>query len=594
MKLERNNVKLVDLSEPGRKIEYAGKVCYKSQNNITDTSYEKFITNIIKSGHCSVLEHERKLFCFDLSLFEASLKWLLGYNHYLNITFEDNNVFVSGDIRAWYDLVNEHYDNLYIQGIATKLAKDYPYIFKDYDVSLKCDYGIEAEEKCKDLSEHKEYTFEILGTRSFTHQIVRHRTLSFSQESQRYCVAGDQKLTFLNSHNSLTVKELYENRKNSINGSWKRINIEQLDENTGKLCFATPNEVFYMGKKPVLKIKTRLGYEIKCTKDHEIYTPKGYIKAENLDVNDMIYVNGKDINEEFLYRDYDWLYYQYTTLGKSPKQIADEFNFTESVIKKWIRKNGLEYHKRGTGTIGHIPWNKGLKEYNNEKVKKQGDALRKYHHTNLSNDDHGILKSTYKKANKGYCEICGSKKMLNVHHINEDHNNFDEENLMTLCTKCHSQIHNKNLKIIHPDIIISVENCGEEDVYDISMNSINHNFIANGIVAHNCNYSNDKFEHSIKFILPEIEDEKKFEEIKEHLINVENLYFYLIDSGEKPEDARQVLPNCTASTIVVTGTLSDWKKFLYLRMDDHAQKEIRDVANSIASFLRLSKEDVGL
>ena len=40
-----------------KKIERIGRVCYKSENNITDDSAERFIKNIIKNGHESVLEH---------------------------------------------------------------------------------------------------------------------------------------------------------------------------------------------------------------------------------------------------------------------------------------------------------------------------------------------------------------------------------------------------------------------------------------------------------------------------------------------------------------------------------------------------------
>ena len=40
-----------------RKLEMCGRVCYKSEGNITDDSAEKFIRNIIKRGHESVLEH---------------------------------------------------------------------------------------------------------------------------------------------------------------------------------------------------------------------------------------------------------------------------------------------------------------------------------------------------------------------------------------------------------------------------------------------------------------------------------------------------------------------------------------------------------
>lgn len=40
-------------------IERAGRTCYKSESNISDGSAEKFISNILKRGHESVLEHEK-------------------------------------------------------------------------------------------------------------------------------------------------------------------------------------------------------------------------------------------------------------------------------------------------------------------------------------------------------------------------------------------------------------------------------------------------------------------------------------------------------------------------------------------------------
>jgi thymidylate synthase (FAD) len=42
-----------------KKIEAAGRVCYKSEEKIAIDSAEKFIHNIIKKGHESVLEHEK-------------------------------------------------------------------------------------------------------------------------------------------------------------------------------------------------------------------------------------------------------------------------------------------------------------------------------------------------------------------------------------------------------------------------------------------------------------------------------------------------------------------------------------------------------
>lgn len=40
-----------------RRIEKCGRVCYKSEDKITDDSAPKFVTNIIKRGHEAVLEH---------------------------------------------------------------------------------------------------------------------------------------------------------------------------------------------------------------------------------------------------------------------------------------------------------------------------------------------------------------------------------------------------------------------------------------------------------------------------------------------------------------------------------------------------------
>lgn len=42
-----------------KKIELCGRVCYKSENVITEESSINFVKNIIQSGHESVLEHEK-------------------------------------------------------------------------------------------------------------------------------------------------------------------------------------------------------------------------------------------------------------------------------------------------------------------------------------------------------------------------------------------------------------------------------------------------------------------------------------------------------------------------------------------------------
>lgn len=49
----------LDAQKIMRTIERAGRTCYKSEHNISDGSAEKFISNILKLGHESVIEHEK-------------------------------------------------------------------------------------------------------------------------------------------------------------------------------------------------------------------------------------------------------------------------------------------------------------------------------------------------------------------------------------------------------------------------------------------------------------------------------------------------------------------------------------------------------
>ncbi|MCQ2420920.1 MAG: FAD-dependent thymidylate synthase, partial [Clostridia bacterium] len=42
-----------------KRIERIGRVCYKSEEKITEDSYKKFIAGIVKRGHESVIEHEK-------------------------------------------------------------------------------------------------------------------------------------------------------------------------------------------------------------------------------------------------------------------------------------------------------------------------------------------------------------------------------------------------------------------------------------------------------------------------------------------------------------------------------------------------------
>ncbi len=69
------------------------------------------------------------------------------------------------------------------------------------------------------------------------------------------------------------------------------------------------------------------------------------------------------------------------------------------------------------------------------------------------------------------------------------------------------------------------------------------------------------------------------------LYMIENCYTALINAGIAKECARDILPLCTKTTIHITGTLRDLLGFLNVRCDEHAQKEVRDIATKIGEEL---------
>ena len=483
--------------------------------------------------------------------------------------------------------------------------------------------------------EHGSLTVEFTVDRAIANELVRHRLASFTQESTRYCLAGNTILTTSNPHNRPAIEELYNKKLNGLMHSVKRMNIRQYNEETGELVYAHIRDIYYNGTRETIKIKTRLGYEVVCTPDHLIRTSYGYMEAGAILVGSDILVNGSN---EF-WKNYDWLYHQNIDLNKTFVQISNETGVNVSTLKKWARKLGIP--KKGTGYFnsGRTPWNKGIQ------VDAQVNALRQYHHCGRRNDH--ILKhdtSNYWKHKKSYCELCGNTDInsLEVHHIDENHFNNVPSNLITLCESCHQRVHNKNLLFAIPDTVVSIEYVGCIPVFDIEMDSPYHNFVANGVVVHNCNYSKDKFGGDVTYILPlylkrgydvynriteamanDVEykssvlyseadtvfdyiyyknsnraidncqewwdDLCKFCNYRSTIDEVSNSYLttvaapgYFADMEgvvpeSTPEEARFLLPLGLATKIVVTANYREWRHIFKLRCEKHAYPEMRRI-----------------
>ena len=70
------------------------------------------------------------------------------------------------------------------------------------------------------------------------------------------------------------------------------------------------------------------------------------------------------------------------------------------------------------------------------------------------------------------------------------------------------------------------------------------------------------------------------------MVSLQAVYTGLVKRGVKKEDARMVLPNACHTEIVVTFNFREWRHFLQLRLDKHAQWEIRELATEILKILK--------
>lgn len=68
--------------------------------------------------------------------------------------------------------------------------------------------------------------------------------------------------------------------------------------------------------------------------------------------------------------------------------------------------------------------------------------------------------------------------------------------------------------------------------------------------------------------------------------DMEFVYKKLIEDNFKPEDARDILPNATATTLVMTMNFRELRHFLKLRLDKAAHPQIRELAGMMLEILK--------
>lgn len=195
-----------------KKIELAGRTCYKSENLITETSGIDFAKRIMSYNHGSVLEHAYLVFKVNEDHYKEVYNKHYQFFAFSNITYP----IISFNFRAIYNLYLTNNDKCLIPFFAF-LEKKYPELFVskfDSDISvtlLTKNEIMSLSEEEKDL--HLSITVKLVTERGVTHQLVRHRLCSFAQESTRYCNYAKDKfsheITFIEPYGLNEVTRKY-------------------------------------------------------------------------------------------------------------------------------------------------------------------------------------------------------------------------------------------------------------------------------------------------------------------------------------------------------------------------------------------------
>jgi thymidylate synthase ThyX len=191
-------------------IEVCGRTAYKSEDRITEDSAKAFVLMLKSHGHLSVLEHSNIVLKIEWEKAEDNAQTAASFNHFLNALKDrlgfhrifplnsgsNSGLIVSGNFRAWLETLD------YIRGcepflhgiFAESLNRFFPSIFQTagdpgpspFRASL-----VEEQEQIEIWKKNRDFdlpvfVFRFVCDRGITHEVVRHRVFSFTQESTRY------------------------------------------------------------------------------------------------------------------------------------------------------------------------------------------------------------------------------------------------------------------------------------------------------------------------------------------------------------------------------------------------------------------------
>ncbi len=187
------------------RIEYSGRICYKSEDQINQDSAIPFVRKMAEHGHNSVLEMGVVTVKVSYTNPELLTELMAQQPRYLHIdSLDAQTLLITGSVRAFREMLIFHPNCILVKAMAAFLATRHPYFFETIipasglqneatisvaKVNLEDIDNLPPELRLK----HRHVGVKFIINRAVTHEIVRHRPCSFLQESQRYCRYSENK-----------------------------------------------------------------------------------------------------------------------------------------------------------------------------------------------------------------------------------------------------------------------------------------------------------------------------------------------------------------------------------------------------------------
>ncbi|MDR3566859.1 MAG: FAD-dependent thymidylate synthase [Syntrophobacteraceae bacterium] len=196
-----------------RLVELCGRTAYKSEDKITEDSAKKFVPMLKSRGHLSVLEHSNIVLkvendpgaptgggCAGVSfeMLVEALRDRLGF-HRIYPLGSNQGFYLAANFRAWVETLDylKPRKALY-DFFCQSLTRFFPALFSAPAGSFPPRVSLVGEQEQLALLKNDPsfdlpvFVFRFVCDRGITHEVVRHRVLSFTQESTRYVNYGNR------------------------------------------------------------------------------------------------------------------------------------------------------------------------------------------------------------------------------------------------------------------------------------------------------------------------------------------------------------------------------------------------------------------